>query len=215
MKPAEKSIEIKGEQLIVTNQRVIYWPRKRILILSDLHIGKAAHFRKHGIAVPGSVQMKDLARLDHLIAHFDPAIILIVGDLFHAGRNSEVSEFTRWRAKHDSIQFQLIRGNHDNLSVDFCEKNAIQVFEHRLDIAPFRFIHQPESDDELFCIAGHIHPGVSIKSKGRQRITLPCYRINNNQLILPAFSLFTGLHVEKIQEKYQYFVFTPEEIFEF
>ncbi|MGV6830013.1 MAG: ligase-associated DNA damage response endonuclease PdeM [bacterium] len=215
MKLAKKFIEIKGEQLIITNQRVIYWPSKRILILSDLHIGKAAHFRKHGIAVPGSVQIKDLERLDNLIAHFDPLTILIVGDLFHAGRNSEVADFTKWRAKHNTIQFHLIKGNHDNLSIQFCEQHAIKVFENRLDIAPFRFIHEPESDDKLFCIAGHIHPGVSIKSKGRQRITMPCYRINSNQMILPAFSLFTGLHVESVQEKHRYFVFTPEEIFEF
>ena len=38
----------------------MYWQREDALILSDIHIGKTAHFRKHGIPMPDDVLQKDL-----------------------------------------------------------------------------------------------------------------------------------------------------------
>ena len=55
MKLATHEIEILGEKLILTNQRVVFWPKESALILSDLHIGKTAHFRKNGIAIPKNI----------------------------------------------------------------------------------------------------------------------------------------------------------------
>jgi metallophosphoesterase superfamily enzyme len=45
----------------------------------------------------------------------------------------------------------------------------------------------------LYNFAGHIHPGVSLRGKGRQALTLPCFYFGTNQAYLPAFGKFTGL----------------------
>ena len=79
-----KNITFAGEELMLTNQRVIFWKSESTLILSDVHIGKTAHFRKNGIAISDQVMLKDLERLSALIQHFIPNRIIIVGDLFHA-----------------------------------------------------------------------------------------------------------------------------------
>ena len=85
-----------------------------------------------------------------------------------------------------------------------------------LTIGPIHFVHDlmpAVSNDEQFCISGHIHPGVVLKGKGKQRITLPCYKINERRLILPAFSLFTGLNTKKQSETFLNYAFTEHSIF--
>ena len=59
---ATQQIEIQNQHIILTNYRAAFWEEEETLFLSDLHVGKAAHFRKHGIAVPTSVMDSDLAR---------------------------------------------------------------------------------------------------------------------------------------------------------
>ena len=49
---SEISINFAGEQLTLNQYRSIFWDKEKSLILSDLHLGKTAHFRKNGIALP-------------------------------------------------------------------------------------------------------------------------------------------------------------------
>ena len=71
-----KEVQFKDAILEVTNQRVLYWGAKESLILSDLHIGKAAHFQKSGIPIPKDVLTTDLERLKQLILHFKQFIFV-------------------------------------------------------------------------------------------------------------------------------------------
>ena len=41
----------------------------------------------------------------------------------------------------------------------------------------------------------YVHPGVRLQGQGRQRLKVPCFFYRPNQLILPAFGVFTGLHI--------------------
>lgn len=58
----EKTINIKQQNLVLTNQRALFWKETETLVLSDLHLGKTAHFRKNGIALPSEIIEKDLKR---------------------------------------------------------------------------------------------------------------------------------------------------------
>ncbi|WP_426430593.1 ligase-associated DNA damage response endonuclease PdeM [Winogradskyella sp. HB-48] len=210
-----KHITVADDGLILTNQRAIYWDTQKALILSDLHIGKTAHFRRHGIPVPDDILQKDLERLQQLIRHFKAKQLLIVGDLFHAENNVDMSTFESWLAQFTSLEVTLIKGNHDRQSHLFMEKMNIKV-ESELFLKPYFFVHEPgESNSDKFTISGHLHPGILIKGKGRQRLKLPCYLVASNRIILPAFSLFTGLHIIDIPEHSICFPFTESQIFEF
>ena len=97
MKIVTKNINIQNEVFTLTNQRALFWKKEKALILSDLHIGKTAHFRKNGIALSDHIFDNDLQRLSVLIEYFKPEKFILVGDLLHAGDNSGVDKFCEWK----------------------------------------------------------------------------------------------------------------------
>lgn len=214
MKIVTKKIEIHNEELILTNQRVIYWEKQKALLLSDLHIGKSAHFQRSGIPIPSNVVLKDLERLEGLIRYFNAENLIVVGDLFHAEYNKEVQGFKAWLTQFKDLTITLIKGNHDKFSDAIYQDFGLQTFDQKYHVVPFTFVHEPEEKtNDRFVISGHIHPGVFIKGKARQRIKLPCFQMNQHQLILPAFSLFTGLNTRNPISNAINYAFTDDSIF--
>ncbi|SDB63161.1 putative phosphoesterase [Flavobacteriaceae bacterium MAR_2010_188] len=209
-----KSIKRKGETLVMTNQRAVFWESHKTLILSDLHIGKAAHFRKHGIPIPVDVLHADLQRLEMLIQFFNCTSLTIVGDLFHAGANGEIEMFKEWKNKFEVLSIDLIKGNHDRLSNKMYDEIGLNVYKPVKHVPPITFIHDTNPDEtNKFCISGHTHPGVTIKLSGKQYIKLPCYQLSNNQMVLPAFSDFTGLNTKSCKDDAICYAFTDSAIF--
>ncbi|KIO79010.1 phosphoesterase [Pedobacter lusitanus] len=207
------TINCKGEDLILSPQRAIYWGAKKMLIISDLHLGKGAHFRKAGIQIPVNINTADLNKLTSLIDEFTPDSLLITGDMFHHQLNSETETFLRWRAQYPELRIILIKGNHDTLKDKDYTTLAIETYDKELLCKPFRFIHdQPELTDEYYNITGHIHPGVTIYGKARQLIRLPCFYFGKTCAILPAFSVFTGLSKINAKEGDQFYAITPEKV---
>ena len=215
MKIINEHIRLANEVLTLTNQRAIFWENQNTLILSDIHIGKTAHFRKHGIPMPDDILQKDLERLGQLILHFNPNRILVVGDLFHAEMNRDMKTFKDWLSLFPDLGWVLVKGNHDRLSKRIMDDLNIEVIKE-LVIGPFIFVHDNlERSHELVAISGHTHPGVLIKGKGRQKLKLPCYQITSKQLVLPAFSLFTGLNIRAVPEDAVCYAFTESSMFKF
>jgi DNA ligase-associated metallophosphoesterase len=210
-----KEIACCGEILTLTNQRALYWKREQMLVLSDLHVGKTAHFRKAGIAIPSQILVNDLKRLENLIQNFELKTILIVGDLFHAEVNKDIQTFKEWKLQFNSIEWRLIKGNHDRLKSSVYEDLGIEVDKEYCERLPFRFVHDiNHCEDDVFCISGHTHPGVIIKGRGKQTIKLPCFQVSNKKLVLPAFSEFTGLNTSSDAKETICYAFTKTNLFE-
>lgn len=203
----------------LTNERVMYWEEERMLIASDLHIGKTGHFRKYGIAVPQDIYKEDMQRLFTVIQQFKPKKVAIVGDLFHSRENRELDLFTRWRNDFSAIEFILIKGNHDILPTAWYTGNNIQLLDC-FEVNNIRMIHDrdcktnPPANTATIkgTISGHVHPAVIIKSGPRQAVRLPCYYFNGSHCILPAYSHFTGTYALKPQKKDTVYAITPQEI---
>lgn len=208
-----KSINVQQETFTLTNQRALFWEEQKALILSDLHIGKTAHFRKNGIALANQIMKNDLERLSILIEYFKPEKFIVVGDLLHAGDNSDVDEFCEWRNQYSDLQFHLIEGNHDRISKKLESKLCLNFKSESLEIDDFMLIHDFEKKHRKFQITGHIHPGFVINSPVK-KIKLPCFVVTENQLLLPAFSEFTGLDTKNLPQKGRFYVFTDAEIYE-
>ena len=192
---------INDNLFLLSPNRTMFWRNEQILVLSDTHFGKTAHFRKAGIAIPTNILETDLQKLSHDINYFNPKQIIIVGDLFHSVANAENIIFAAWRNKFENIPFVLVQGNHDVLAKIWYTNANIAVVKDVLVIKNFSFVHdvkEPLKDTYTFC--GHIHPGITLKGKGKQSITLPCFYFKNNYAILPAFGYFTGLMVQKIKK---------------
>ncbi|WP_051190506.1 ligase-associated DNA damage response endonuclease PdeM [Kaistella palustris] len=211
LKILEKTIQ--NVNLTFTNQRALFWNEEKMLIVSDLHVGKSAHFRKNGIAVSSEILHADLQKLEDLIQYFGAEKIVIVGDLFHAGYNSDLEIFRKWRYQF-SQEFILIKGNHDRLSCEIYEGLGLECHDRELLQPPFHFSHDPEIyGHESFYISGHIHPGFVLQGRN-ERIRLPCFAVSESQIVLPAFSKFTGLDTKTLKGNFKNIVFTEGTIFE-
>lgn len=208
-------ISFRGEELILDRERALYLPKEKLLAISDLHLGKAAHFRKAGLAIPNEVSTNDLKRLSLLLQHYQPEMLLINGDMFHSDHNSEIDEFIDWRKQFNSIEFLLVKGNHDRQHEDIYAASKITIKDPTYQTQSFCFIHDAfKCDSPLYSIGGHIHPGVRIYNKAKQSIKLPCFYFGNAYAILPAFSTFTGLQLVKPKENDSIYAVTPSKIVE-
>ena len=171
----------------------LYWVEKRMLLISDVHLGKISHFRKHGSALPGNAMFTNFVKLDAAVEYFNPETICFLGDLFHSTLNSEWHLFKEW-VERTAAPIVLVAGNHDIISPHkYDEVNITVVSEWVLD--GFLLTHHPEEREELFTLSGHIHPAVLLEGKGRQFLKLPCFFRSRKQMILPAFGEFTGTYV--------------------
>jgi len=186
--------KINGQTFWLSTERSLFWEEQKVLIVSDLHLGKTGHFRKAGIAVPQAVYKEDLQRLFNLLLLFKPEQLIVVGDLFHSVANKELELFSRWRANFENLKIILVRGNHDILKGDWYAGANIEVVEGTLTIGGFSFTHdQCDADESSYSFCGHIHPGVVLNGLGRQTLRFPCFYFSKDQCILPAFGKFTGL----------------------
>ena len=111
--------------------------------------------------------------------------------------------------RYDHIEFTLIEGNHDILG-EYPEKLAV---ERRIELPPFSFTHIRE-EDHLFNISGHIHPGVTVRGRARQGITMPCFLFSDRFGVMPAFGQFTGIKKVRPQKRDKVFVVVEEQVIE-
>lgn len=192
----QHQIRIHNQSFVPLPQKALWWPKQQALLLSDLHIGKAVHFSKHGINLPNVGSEKDLDLLAQLITWFNAQKVYLLGDLFHGSINKEWQYIVNLIAHFKHVAFGLIQGNHDVLS-DLVLKEAGIAAYHYLEIDGILLTHKPIDKLNHFNICGHIHPGIILKGKGRQTLKLPCFYKTPNQLILPAFGRFTGLDIIK------------------
>lgn len=186
----------KNQTLLLLPQKAIFWKDRKMLIIADVHLGKTAHFRKAGIAVPAQLAAQDLATLSALIDKHQPETLIFLGDLFHSDKNNDWHEFALWRKKYAKRSMVLIKGNHDIIWEEDFLNLDISVQEEML-IHPFRLAHHPLKAEEIekqkaYTLCGHIHPGVHLRGKGRDTVTLSCFSFGPFQAILPSFGKFTG-----------------------
>ena len=201
---------IENQHLILTPDKAMYWEEKRMLILADLHLGKAAHFRKAGIPIAEWVHSKDFSRMESLIRQFTPTDVLFLGDLFHSDHNNEWHTFQQYLQSKTMIQFHLVLGNHDILpSIAYNIPNLLTY--NSLKIDPFTFTHIPEASSQ-YNISGHLHPAIQMKGKGRQAVQLPCFYFGKEQAVLPAFGNFTGTAKIKIFKDAHVYVIADDEV---
>ena len=77
------NININNQNFTLHQSGAGFWEEKKILFISDLHLGKIAHFRKHGMAIPEKAVLENFTRLNEVLALFDAETIIFLGDLFH------------------------------------------------------------------------------------------------------------------------------------
>ena len=119
--PQPIAATIAGEDVRLLPQRALYWPAKKLLVIADIHFGKAATFRALGVPVPAGTTTQNLAALDTLLALHAVQQILFLGDFLHAKAahaRATLAAIRAWRTRHQGLYLTLVRGNHDDRAGD-------------------------------------------------------------------------------------------------
>lgn len=207
------NVEVCGEVFELFPHKAIYWPKMKSLFIADLHIGKINHFRRSGIALPSKANDRNIEMLLEVLDLAKPDRVICLGDLFHSHYNQEWEVFGEVVKHFRRMSFELVLGNHDIMSDLQYERKGIRLHD-KLIIDKFVFTHHPleEMEPGYYNLAGHIHPGVALRGKGRQTLRLPCFYFGRNQALLPAFGVFTGLACIKPVRDDKVFVIVEDKI---
>ena len=185
-------LDLAGERLVLDPAGVLYWPAARLLAVADLHLEKGSASARRGALLPPWDSRITLDRLLLRVAHWQPDIVVALGDSFHdrdASRRLPAAEVARVHRISDRARLVWVLGNHDP------EPPAGLPGEHGAEFAlgPLRFRHQaldglPPGEAEL---CGHHHPKARIATRGGT-ISRPCFVADGRRVILPAFGAYTG-----------------------
>ena len=210
-------VDCRGQHLLLAPERAIYWHERRAWLVADVHLGKVAHFRKAGMAVPAAAADENYVRLDQLLRRHPATTLYFLGDLFHSEANADWQRFEAWRATHLAVAMTLVRGNHDVLSDAHYARAGLEVVAEPLACAPFVLYHIPppnagaDAQDHGYALAGHVHPAVRLRGGGSS-VRLPCYWFGAQTALLPAFGVFTGAATVQPRRHDRVFVVADETV---
>ena len=202
------ALEIAGEQLLLLPQKAVVWPRLGMLIIADIHFGKAAAFRSFGIPVPHGTTNENLDVLDALIDTTGSRHVLFLGDFLHARAahaSATLAAMLAWRARHPGLELLLVRGNHDKHAGDPAVTLRMKVVDEPYTVEPFSFCHHPDIEAPGYVMAGHVHPAFVLSTRV-DSLRLPCFVAGPGRMILPSFGAFTGGYVIRPERGERIFV---------
>lgn len=187
-----------GRALWLLPERAAWLPDAGLLLVADVHFGKAASFRRLGVPVPRGTTEANLARLDALVQRLNGVQGLVfLGDFLHAASGrapATLQALNGWRRRHAALPMTLVRGNHDDRAGDPPADLGIAVVDEPWCHAGLALCHDPATrrPEGWYGLAGHLHPATRL-GRGFEAVRLPCFHARaDGVLVLPAFGEFTG-----------------------
>jgi DNA ligase-associated metallophosphoesterase len=179
-----------GQSLLADSSGALYWHGERALLVADLHLEKGSAHANRGALLPPYDTRETLARLAEVIARYDPARVIALGDSFQdAGGPARIGAddletLAMLQGKRD---WTWIAGNHDpEIGARVGGRLCSEV-----RLAGLTLRHAPAAGGATHEIAGHLHPAAKLSMYGAT-VRRPCFVGNGRRLVLPAFGAFTG-----------------------
>ncbi len=187
-------IQLAGQEVVLLPQKALLLVQTRTLLVADMHVGKAMHFRKSGMPLPPDAAERDFEVLAGMIRTHPPEEVIFLGDLFHSHQNTEWDVLQSFLNEHTGIRFALVPGNHDRYSARFCADLRLELLPEHYAAGPFILSHAPAEAPipGFYQLCGHLHPAVALHGRGRMQLTLPCFWFGAHTGVLPAFGNLTG-----------------------
>lgn len=183
------AFSFKGQDFFALASGALWWPERRVLCVSDLHLGKSErHAREKGIYLPPYETRDTLVRLEREIRLYAPKVVICLGDSFDDVQAAEFmpDETKTWIAQMQAgCEWVWIEGNHDAGPV---EMGGSYLFECVLPPIVFRHIALKGSSGE---ISGHYHPKAALHTQAGVQ-SRRCFLIDQEKVIMPAFGTYTG-----------------------
>ena len=183
-----KTFNFKNHRFQISKEGILFWHKKKIAIISDLHLEKGSSFALNGQFLPTYDSEETLSKIFSVIKNFDINKIILLGDTFHDHKSfNRMSEKARFLFESliKKYDVKFIIGNHEkNIKI----KNINFYNEYIID--GIYFIHEALKSDK-YQITGHFHPVATMKISNR-KITEKCLIHSSNKIILPSFGEYTG-----------------------
>ncbi len=198
-------------------QRVVVQHDTRTVIVTDLHLGKADHFRLSGVPVPDACNGDTLDRLARVCESSAAESLIILGDFFHSRAGVTDSLLRRlrgWRDRVSYLDIYNVRGNHDVGAGDPPEYLGIEVWDTPVRDGDVVYAHEPVEREDAAVMAGHVHPAVRLGgASGRgDRMRLPAFVFGPRCALLPAFGAFTGMKCVQPKANDRVYVVGPDRV---
>ncbi|MBN2905156.1 MAG: ligase-associated DNA damage response endonuclease PdeM [Rhodobacteraceae bacterium] len=178
-----------GARLTACPSGALWWGAAGVLVVSDLHLGKAERLaRRGGALLPPYDTAETLSRLEGDIAATAPRVVICLGDSFDddtAASTLAPDIATRLMQLAAGRRWIWIAGNHDPGPVAL-GGTALAEWQH--GPLTFRHIARPDARAE---VSGHYHPKMRLNLAGR-RVARPCFLADPSRVILPAYGAYTG-----------------------
>ena len=185
------SLQWNGQTLVFLPEKALWVEQQRLMLIADVHLGKADHLQAHGIAIPSDGERANLERIAQLSQRWQPAELIVLGDLVHHPKavSGELEERVLALLGSLNCPITWVEGNHDRRR----RLGQLQG-QPSLSRQGLWLSHEPEIPPEgQLNICGHLHP-VSILRQTSDQMRLPCFSLVRSipRLVLPAFGCLTG-----------------------
>ena len=161
---------LKGIEIV---DLALFIKKKKILVISDVHLGIEGEMQYKGVLVPKYHFKELMKKFEYIFSKVKPETIIILGDLKQEfGRISE----QEWREllrffdylSSNSKKIILLKGNHDPFLGPIARKRNLEVVkEYQLN--EILFVHgdyEPELKKNVkTIIIGHEHPAITLREK--------------------------------------------------
>lgn len=178
-----------GAEILLTGSGALWWPERRLLAVSDLHLGKSGRVaRQGGTLWPPYDTADTLDRLSADLGRYDAATVVCLGDSLDdmavAGEMGG-DMLRRLRCMQAGRRWIWIAGNHDPGPSGTGGEHLADLSEPPLLM---RHIAMPGASGE---VSGHYHPKAVVSGRGHA-ISRPCFLLDRDRLVLPAYGTYTG-----------------------
>lgn len=184
------ALSVADVSLVADLSGALYWPERRMLLVADLHLEKGSACALRGALLPPFDTAETLERLAWVVAYYDPAVVVALGDSFH-DRDGAERLTPEDRAHLASLQrgrdWVWIAGNHDPVPA----RDLGGTFTQELRDGALVLRHEPAGRGTTGEIAGHLHPCARVVQRGRS-LTRRCFATDGRRLVMPAFGAYTG-----------------------
>lgn len=170
----------------------LFWPDEGVLVVGDLHLGRAERLARQGASLlPPYETVDTLNRLDAEIARLSPRTVICLGDSFDdlAAAGALAAEVApRIERLAAGRRWIWVAGNHDPGPVEMPGSHMAEVAVKALG---FRHIAARGLAAGHGEVSAHYHPKARLLRRGLT-ITRRCFLAGQGRVIMPAFGTYTG-----------------------
>ena len=196
-----------SEGVLLDGRLALYHEKEDWLAVADVHFGYELSQRAAGWLTPIWGMESVTKRLLELLTDYQPARLIIIGDVVHDGAAASVVESLLEKIRA-CCEVTLVAGNHDR---HIARLIAMVPF---WETPGFHFHHghcAPEPTDRIQII-GHHHPAGTISDGAGLRLKLPAFIQQNGCWIMPAFSPWAAGTSWRGDEQRQVWLCSPQRI---